>query len=152
MARWTTGWRARRSGGRTASRRLATAAAAVLGQRHARGECEPAAATNSEAYVLPHLDFPKQHRAKVHSTNPLERLNKVKRCADVVGIFPNEASIIRLIGAVLLEQNDEWQLQHRYMQVEAMAELMAPATRPRPSNSHPQHDAICSQPKRRDLA
>ena len=48
----------------------------------------------------------------------------MKRRADVVGIFPNEASIIRLIGAVLLEHNDEWQLQHRYMQVEAMAELM----------------------------
>ena len=45
----------------------------------------------------------------------------------MVGIFPNEASIIRLIGAVLLEQNDEWQLQHRYMQVEAMAELLVPA-------------------------
>jgi putative transposase len=60
-------------------------------------------------------------------TNPLERLNKeVKRRADVVGIFPNEASILRLIGAVLLEQNDEWQLMHRYMQVEAMAELLMP--------------------------
>ena len=83
---------------------------------------------DSETDVLSHLDFPEQHRSKVHSTNPLERLNKeVKRRADVAGIFPNEASIIRLIGAVLLEQNDEWQLQHRYMQVEAMAELTAPA-------------------------
>ena len=63
----------------------------------------------------------------MHSTNPLERLNKeVKRRADVVGIFPNEASITRLIGAVLLEQNDEWLLQCRYMQIEGMAELALP--------------------------
>ena len=82
---------------------------------------------DSEVDVLSYLDFPEQHRSKLHSTNPLERLNKeVKRRADVVGIFPNEAAIVRLIGAVLLEQNDEWQLQHRYMQVEAMAELAAP--------------------------
>jgi putative transposase len=80
----------------------------------------------SETDVLSYLDFPEQHRSKLHSTNPLERLNKeVKRRADVVGIFPNEASIVRLIGAVLLQQNDEWQLQHRDMQVEAMAELAA---------------------------
>src|SRR4051812_27771306 len=85
----------------------------------------------SEHDVLAYMGFPAQHRAKLHSTNPLERLNKeVKRRADVVGIFPCEASILRLIGAVLLEQNDEWQLQHRYMQVEAMAELMAPAAEP----------------------
>jgi putative transposase len=80
-----------------------------------------------EPDVLAYMGFPAQHRAKLHSTNPLERLNKeVKRRADVVGIFPGEASITRLIGAVLLEANDEWQLQHRYIQVEAMAELTAP--------------------------
>jgi transposase-like protein len=78
----------------------------------------------AEADVLAYIAFPAQHRSKLHSTNPLERLNKeVKRRADVVGIFPNEDSITRLIGAVLLEANDEWQLQHRYMQIEGMAEL-----------------------------
>lgn len=57
-------------------------------------------------------------------TNPIERLNKeVKRRADVVGIFPNEASIMRLIGAVLFEQNDEWQTSSRYMMVEAFAQI-----------------------------
>jgi transposase-like protein len=82
---------------------------------------------DSEHDVLAYMTFPAQHRSKLHSTNPLERLNKeVKRRADVVGIFPNETSILRLIGAVLLEQNDEWQLMHRYMQVEAMAELLMP--------------------------
>ncbi len=84
-------------------------------------------ADESEADALAHMDFPAPHRAKLHSTNPLERLNKeVKRRADVVGIFPNEGAIIRPIGAVLLEANDEWQLQHRYMQTEVMAELTPP--------------------------
>lgn len=78
----------------------------------------------SEHDVLAYMSFPAQHRTKLHSTNPLERLNKeVKRRADVVGIFPSEQAILRLLGAVLLEANDEWQLQQRYMQVEAMAEL-----------------------------
>jgi len=80
----------------------------------------------SEADVLAFMSFPAQHRVKLHSTNPIERLNKeVKRRADVVGIFPNEDSIRRLIGAVLFEQNDEWQTQHRYMQVEAFANIEA---------------------------
>ena len=82
---------------------------------------------DSEYDVLAYMSFPRQHRTKLHSTNPIERLNKeVKRRADVVGIFPNEDSIVRLVGAVLLEQNDEWQLQHRYMQIEGMAELNQP--------------------------
>jgi putative transposase len=88
----------------------------------------------SEHDVLAYMGFPAQHRAKLHSTNPLERLNKeVKRRADVVGIFPSEPSIVRLIGAVLLEQNDEWQLRHRYMQAEAMAELASPAAEAEPA-------------------
>ena len=88
----------------------------------------------SETDVLAHMDFPVQHRSKIHSTNPLERLNKeVKRRADVVGIFPNEGAIIRLIGAVLLEANDEWQLQNRYMQTEPMAEFMPPMLDPVPA-------------------
>lgn len=89
---------------------------------------------NSETDVLAHMDFPAQHRSRIHSTNSLERLNKeVKRRADVVGIFPNEASIIRLIGAVLLEANDEWQIQIRYMQTEPMAALMSPAIDAQPA-------------------
>jgi transposase-like protein len=78
----------------------------------------------SEVDVLAYMSFPRQHRTKLHSTNPIERLNKeVKRRSDVVGIFPNEASIMRLIGAVLFEQNDEWQIQNRYMQVEAFDQI-----------------------------
>ena len=78
----------------------------------------------SEHDVLAYMSFPRQHRTKLHSTNPIERLDKeVKRRADVVGIFPNEASIMRLIGAVLFEQNDERQTSSRYMMVEAFAQI-----------------------------
>ena len=69
--------------------------------------------------------FPAQHRAKIHSTNPLERLDgEIKRRSAVVGIFPNEAAVIRLIGALLLEQNDEWAVQcARYMTLETIAPM-----------------------------
>nr|CAH8250507.1 IS256 family transposase ISEae1 [Enterobacter mori] len=77
----------------------------------------------AEEDVLAYFGFPKAHRVKIHSTNTLERLNKeVKRRADVVGIFPNEDSIIRLLGAVLTEQNEEWLLQNRYLPQHSMAE------------------------------
>jgi putative transposase len=78
----------------------------------------------NEHGVLTYMTFLAQHGTKLHSTNPLKRLNKeVKRRADVVGIIPNEASITRLIGAVLLEQNDEWLLQCCYMRIEGMAPI-----------------------------
>jgi transposase-like protein len=79
----------------------------------------------AEEDVLAYMTFPKEHRAKLHSTNPLERLNgEVKRRTEVVGIFPNEAAITRLVGAILLEQNDEWSVQRaRYMTLETIAPL-----------------------------
>jgi putative transposase len=78
----------------------------------------------SEADVLAFMSFPKAHHKQIHSTNPLERLNaEIKRRTDVVGIFPNEAAITRLVGALLLEQSDEWSLQRRYMQLEGLHAL-----------------------------
>ena len=78
----------------------------------------------AESDVLAFMSFPKAHRVQIHSTNPLERLNaEIKRRTDVVGIFPNEAAITRLVGALLLEQNDEWQLQRRYLQLEGLQTL-----------------------------
>ena len=79
----------------------------------------------AEADVLAYMTFPKEHRTKLHSTNPIERLNgEIKRRTNVVGIFPNEAAITRLIGAILAEQNDEWAVQRaRYMTLETIAPM-----------------------------
>jgi putative transposase len=78
----------------------------------------------AEDDVLAFLTFPKEHRSQLHSTNPLERLNKeVKRRTHVVGIFPNEAAIVRLVGALMLEQNDEWAVTRRYMSLETVAQV-----------------------------
>lgn len=82
----------------------------------------------AEADVLAYMSFPAAHRVKLHSTNPLERLNgEIKRRTEVVGIFPNEAAITRLVGAILLEQNDEWAVQRaRYMTRETITEMLEP--------------------------
>jgi transposase-like protein len=79
----------------------------------------------AEPDVLAYMTFPKDHRPKIHSTNPLERVNgEIKRRTEVVGIFPNEEAITRLVGAILLEQNDEWAVQRaRYMTLETIAPL-----------------------------
>ena len=79
----------------------------------------------AEPDVLAYMSFPAAHRVKLHSTNPLERLNgEIKRRTQVVGIFPNEAAITRLIGAILLEQNNEWAVQRsRYMTLESIAPI-----------------------------
>lgn len=79
----------------------------------------------AEHDVLAYMSFPRQHWAKLHSTNPIERLNgEIKRRTDVVGIFPNDDAIVRLVGALLLEANDEWAVQRaRYMTLETIGQM-----------------------------
>ena len=79
--------------------------------------------------VLAYRHLPLEHQRQLHSTNPLERLHKeIKRRSNVVGIFPNVAAVIRLVGAILLEQDDEWAVaERRYFSAESMKQLGSPA-------------------------
>ncbi len=85
----------------------------------------------AEADVLAYLTFPPEHWRQIWSNNPLERLNKeVKRRTDVVGIFPSTGAAVRLVGMVLAEQHDEWQVGRRYFSAESLAKLVTPAEQP----------------------
>ena len=78
----------------------------------------------AEHDVLAFMTFPRVHWPQIYSTNPLERLNaEIKRGTNVVGISPNDAAIARLVGAMMVEQNDEWSLNRRHMQLEGLQTL-----------------------------
>jgi len=82
--------------------------------------------------VLTYKTFPEKHWRQIHSTNPLERINReIRRRTDVIGIFPNGAAVIRLVGMLLKEQNDEWAVGRRYFSLESMALLKGNEVEPK---------------------
>lgn len=85
--------------------------------------------TEAEDDVLAYMAFPHEHWTRLYSTNPLERLNReVKRRTDLVGVFPDGNAVIRLVGAVLLEMDDEWQIERRYFSRDSMRKLLEPSS------------------------
>ena len=81
----------------------------------------------AEQDVLGFMRFPKEHWKQIASTNPIERVNKeIKRRANVIGIFPNDGTIVRLVGSLVIEQNEEWHLTRRYMSHESLAKVVKP--------------------------
>lgn len=97
----------------------------------------PAAAAiveEAEHDVLAYMNFPEKHWMQLHSTNPLERQNReIRRRTDVIGIFPNPASALRLVTMLLIEQNDEWAVNKRYFSLESMALMKSSPPTPMPS-------------------
>ena len=83
---------------------------------------------DSEEQVLTYMSFPPEHWSRIYSTNPLERvIREIKRRTDVVGIFPDRASVLRLVGSVLIEINDEWQVGRRYFSQASMRSIRDPS-------------------------
>jgi len=80
---------------------------------------------DAEPDLLGFYAFPREHWSKLRSTNPLERVNReIGRRTDVVGIFPNDAALIRLAGSLLVEQNDEWLVSRRYLSQESLSSVL----------------------------
>jgi putative transposase len=93
-----------------------------------------------EEDILAFFAFPKPHWSKLRSTNPLERFNKeIGRRTDVVGIFPDDRSLIRLVGMLCIEQNDEWPVGRRYLSAHAMEPLLEKRLH---RNTTPDHEEV----------
>lgn len=101
----------------------------------------------AEEDLLAFMAFPPEHWSKLRSTNPLERVNReIGRRSDVVGIFPNDASAIRLAGALLIEQNDEWIVCRRYLSEESMRQILCADTALEKSPSQDQEQGVNELP------